>query len=515
MEKGLISVDRFTESSQAYFLTHLHTDHTQGLTSKWDRGPLFCSKLTAKLLPFKFPDFNLSLLRVVDLHIWHSFSLISPTTGSQITAHVMALDADHCPGGVMFLFRGGFGCLMYTGDFRWEADSVRAKDARRRLLDVLKNETVDILYLDNTYCNPSYDFPTREVAAQQVADIIASHPEHDIIIGIDTLGKEELLIHISRVLNIKIWVWPERLQTMHLLGLHGTFTTKTSLTRVRAVPRYSFSVETLEGLNTMRPTIGIMPSGLPWVLKPVKGDGNLFGSLLTSRYKKRQPSDKLDGNLGYADRYHQNMFSVPYSDHPCFAEIQEFIELVQPTNIKGIVSSSSCYVDPLYYFGRLCGVNQPPKRFAYKHERKEGDQKEVAASYFERASQEECAVGPKLWKVTVQIEGATFVIGRAKNCVSNDGIEHRIVEIVAIEHISVELCRCSYNSRSRSTAPSIPPTPSPASSRPSPVAPGPSVYIPPNAVSPPGLNKAIVAGALIGVAGVWSYNRAGDLAIGC
>ncbi|XP_011048492.1 PREDICTED: 5' exonuclease Apollo isoform X2 [Populus euphratica] len=361
MEKGLISVDRFTESSQAYFLTHLHTDHTQGLTSKWGKGPLFCSKLTAKLLPFKFPDFNLSLLRVVDLHIWHSFSLISPTTGSQITAHVMAVDAHHCPGGVMFLFRGEFGCLMYTGDFRWEVDSERAKDARNKLLNVLKNETVDVLYLDNTYCNPSYDFPTREVAAQQVVDIIASHPEHDIVIGIDTLGKEELLIHISHLLNIKIWVWPERLQTMHLLGFHDTFTTKTSLTRVRAVPRYSFSVETLEGLNTMRPTIGIMPSGLPWVLKPVKGDGNLFGSLLTSRYKKRQPSDKLD-------------------------EIQEFIELVQPTNVKGIVSSSSCYVDPLYYFGRLCGVNQPPKRFVYKNEGKRRGKKEVVVSYFESGS---------------------------------------------------------------------------------------------------------------------------------
>lgn len=128
------------------------------------------------------------------------------------------------------------------------------------------------------------------------------------------------------MLNIKVWL--ERLQTMHLLGFHDTFTTKTSLTRVRTVPRYSFSVKTLEGLNTMRPTIGIMPSGLPLVLKPVKGDGNLFGSLLTSRYKKRQPSDKLDGNLGYAERYHQYMFSVPYSDHSCFAEIQEFIKLV-------------------------------------------------------------------------------------------------------------------------------------------------------------------------------------------
>lgn len=104
MEKGLISVDRFTESSQTYFLTHLHTDYTQGLTSKWGKGPLFCSNLTAKLLPFKFLDFNLSLLRVVDLHIWHSFSLISPTIGSQITAHVMALEAHHCPGKLIFLF---------------------------------------------------------------------------------------------------------------------------------------------------------------------------------------------------------------------------------------------------------------------------------------------------------------------------------------------------------------------------------------------------------------------------
>ncbi|KAG6752327.1 hypothetical protein POTOM_044551 [Populus tomentosa] len=275
MEKCLISVNRFTESSQTYFLTHLHTDHTQGLTLKWGKCPLFCSKLTAKLLPFKFPDFNLSLLRVVDLHIWHSFSLISLTTRSQITTHVMALDAHHCLGKPFF----------------YEVDSERAKDERNRLLNVLKNETIDVI------------------------DIIASHPEHDIVIGIDTSGKEELLIHISHMLNIKvrsslmfdgsfcssicvdykgcvfikhrtkflaqfvlalvsfpslkIWVWPKRLQTMHLLGFHDTFTTKTSLTRVRAVPRYSFSIETLEGFNTMRPTIGIMPSSLSWVLKPV------------------------------------------------------------------------------------------------------------------------------------------------------------------------------------------------------------------------------------------------------
>lgn len=71
-------------------------------------------------------------------------------------------------GAVMFLFRGEFGCLLYTGDFRWERYSERANKARAMLSDALGNNVVDTVYLDNTYCNPSYVFPSREVAAQQV-----------------------------------------------------------------------------------------------------------------------------------------------------------------------------------------------------------------------------------------------------------------------------------------------------------------------------------------------------------
>ncbi|XP_048232246.1 5' exonuclease Apollo isoform X2 [Ricinus communis] len=290
----------------------------------------------------------------------------------------MPIDAHHCPGAVMLLFRGDFGCLLYTGDFRWEATSERGKIGSNMLLNALKDDSVDILYLDNTYCNPSFDFPPRHVAARQVVDIIASHPGHDIIIGIDSLGKEDLLLHISRMLNIKIWVWPERLQTMHLLGFHDIFTTKTSQTRVRAVPRYSFSINTLEELNKMHPTIGIMPSGLPWVVKPTKGDDNLFGSFLTSRYKNGKLSanggtgtDKLNGSVQSVERLHQYIYSVPYSDHSCFSEIQEFIELVQPTSMKGIVSSSSCYINPVYYFGRLCRENWSAQRMRDKYEKKE------------------------------------------------------------------------------------------------------------------------------------------------
>ncbi|XP_059283929.1 uncharacterized protein LOC132037428 isoform X1 [Lycium ferocissimum] len=360
MESGMVSVDRWIGGSQVYFLTHLHADHVRGLTPKWTRGPLYCSRITAKLFPIKFPGFNLSLIRIVEIGHWHSVSLLSSSSGSSTTLYFMAIDAHHCPGAVMYLFRGEFGCTLYTGDFRWESTSERAQTGKTMLLKAMEDVKLDMLYLDNTFCNPTYCFPSREVAAKQVLSIISSHPNHDIIIAVDTLGKENLLLYISRVLKTKIWVWPERLQIMHLLGFHDIFTTKTSVTRIRAVPRYSFNIETLEGLNTMRPTIGIMPSGLPWAPKAFRGKGKLSLEspplLLHNRWHTNITTP--NGDPLTAGRCDQYIYTVPYSDHSCFPELQKFVEFLKPINIKGIVSSTASYVDPLYHFGSLCRIQQ-------------------------------------------------------------------------------------------------------------------------------------------------------------
>ncbi|GJW90908.1 5' exonuclease Apollo [Tanacetum coccineum] len=371
MDKRMISVDQWSSGSQIYFLTHLHADHTVGLSSRWNRGPLYCSRITARLFHPKFPGFDLSLLRVLEIGRWYSLSLVSPTTGLETKVQVMAIDANHCPGAFMYLFRGEFGVMLYTGDFRWEVSSEIAQMGKTMLLNALKNDKIDTLYIDNTYCNPSYSFPSREVAAQQVVNIINSYPEHDIIIGIDSLGKEDLLLYISKMLKIKIWVWPERLQTMHLLGLHDNFTTKTTLTRVRAVPRYSFSVETLEGLNTMRPTIGIMPSGLPWALKKAgcKDKSCDLSSMKTET--------SIDHHMNMRNRYtnniekhHQYIYTVPYSDHSCFPEILEFVKFLRPSNIKGIVSSSSSYIDPCYHLRNIIGSSSLYQHPVIEEERK-------------------------------------------------------------------------------------------------------------------------------------------------
>lgn len=69
----------------------------------------------------------------------------------------------------MLLFRGEFGCVLHTGDFRWEVGCERARMAKQVLCAALDDEDgVDVLYLDNTYANPTYDFPSRQVAARKV-----------------------------------------------------------------------------------------------------------------------------------------------------------------------------------------------------------------------------------------------------------------------------------------------------------------------------------------------------------
>ncbi|KAG9444197.1 hypothetical protein H6P81_015537 [Aristolochia fimbriata] len=351
MDQGLISVDKWGQPSQAYFLTHLHADHTQGLSRRWKKGPLFCSPITRKLFPATFPGFDLSLLRVLEIGSTSSIRLVSETSRKEILVEVTTIDANHCPGAVMYLFQGEFGSFLFTGDFRWDAESQRGQQGKDVLMNALNGRKLDFLYIDNTYCNPSFCFPPRAIAAKQVVDIIASHPLHDIIISISNLGKEDLLVHVAHALNIKIWVWPERLQTMHLLGYGDIFTKDTGLTRVRAVPRYNCTIDTLVTLNTVKgPTIGIIPSGLPW------------GICSKNKQKQGQriciDKSQLADNSSSARMLHQYLYCISYSDHSCFNEIQELITILRPTRMRGIVSSSFCYVNPVRYFGQLCGTNQ-------------------------------------------------------------------------------------------------------------------------------------------------------------
>lgn len=67
---------------------------------------------------------------------------------------ISQLDANHCPGAVMILFKMPNGLThLHTGDFRYNnshPDHMMFKELK-----------IDHLFLDTTYCIEKYDFPSQ------------------------------------------------------------------------------------------------------------------------------------------------------------------------------------------------------------------------------------------------------------------------------------------------------------------------------------------------------------------
>uniref|UniRef100_A0A8C8Y090 5' exonuclease Apollo n=1 Tax=Panthera leo TaxID=9689 RepID=A0A8C8Y090_PANLE len=97
-------------SARLFFLSHMHSDHTVGLSSTWAR-PLYCSPITAYLV---HRHLQVSKKWIRALEVGESHVLPLDEIGRE-TMTVTLLDANHCPGSVMFLFEGYFGTILYTG----------------------------------------------------------------------------------------------------------------------------------------------------------------------------------------------------------------------------------------------------------------------------------------------------------------------------------------------------------------------------------------------------------------
>lgn len=57
--------------TRLFFLSHMHSDHTVGLTSTWSNRPIYCSTVTADLLKLKLEvrliPWNLLLLLLLEV----------------------------------------------------------------------------------------------------------------------------------------------------------------------------------------------------------------------------------------------------------------------------------------------------------------------------------------------------------------------------------------------------------------------------------------------------------------
>ncbi len=212
---------------------------------------------------------------------------------------VTLIDANHCAGAVMFLFQGYFGCILHTGDFRYFDG----------MLDIplfTNGIVINTLYLDNTYCDPKCEFPTKTEAKEKILEIIHNNSDKYIRFGLDTLGKEDLLHQIAKDQEFPIFVDEFRYKTAKLLGCGEYFTLNPEETYIRVEKKSSVNKSSMAFLKKISPTIGIIPSAL------YQGRDNPFAKSET-------------------------IFVVPYSDHSSFSELKKFVAKLKPQRIIPIV----------------------------------------------------------------------------------------------------------------------------------------------------------------------------------
>ncbi|KAA8648501.1 putative DNA repair protein [Aspergillus tanneri] len=221
-----IQIDYFRKSPDrppplACFLSHVHSDHLQGLESF--RAPfIYCSAATRELLLHieKYPhrmNFSKGILESRRLHYKHLSKLLRPIpldTPTEIeltprlSIRVTLLNANHCTGAVMFLIEGNGKAILYTGDIRGAYLLEKFSQLVVSFSLTKKQLSLDMLYLDNTFARPSYvrhTFPSKAEGLAELLQKVALYPKDTIFyFRAWTFGYEEVWVALSAVLNSKI-----------------------------------------------------------------------------------------------------------------------------------------------------------------------------------------------------------------------------------------------------------------------------------------------------------------------
>jgi DNA cross-link repair 1A protein len=281
---GRVRVDDFRRGAQAYFLTHYHADHMGGLRKGWAGGVIHCTPQTAKLLEIG-TGVAAANLRAVPI------GSVETVRAGDLELRVAAVDANHCPGAAMLLFDAGGERVLVTGDFRLD-DEMRA--ALPRLAGV------DALYVDVTYDDPRYDFPTQEEVIREIVEFVRASSKELFVIETYTIGKNKVLAALYETFREPIYVDPKRFPLYEALGYGPMITRDPASTRFFACGS-RFMDENLKPVHKAwrRRAAVICPTG--WAA----GTGRI-----------------RSGDVGF-----------PYSEHCSFSELREFLGAVKPRRV--------------------------------------------------------------------------------------------------------------------------------------------------------------------------------------
>jgi DNA cross-link repair 1C protein len=214
----------------AYFLSHVHSDHLQGLETC--KSPfIYCSPATKAILlrlekyshRINFAKGILETRKQTYRHLkllLKTIPLATPTVidlapGKSI--RVTLFDANHCVGAVMFLIEGDGKAILYTGDIRselWWVNNIVREPVM--LAYALQNggkgslKQLDCIYLDTTFAskdNPYKHFPSKLEGTQELLEKISKYPK-DTVFYFDTWtsGYEDVWITLCNFLDCQVHV---------------------------------------------------------------------------------------------------------------------------------------------------------------------------------------------------------------------------------------------------------------------------------------------------------------------
>ncbi|KAI1470209.1 DRMBL-domain-containing protein [Daldinia caldariorum] len=189
-----ICVDAFrygaVKGCNAYFLSHFHSDHYIGLTANWSHGPIYCSKVTGSLVKTQL---RTAAKWVVELEFEQTVE-VPGTEGVTVTM----IPANHCPGSSLFLFEKAIGKgpnprkqrILHCGDFRACPAHVNHSLLKPDIVDSVsgkvKQQKIDVCYLDTTYLNPRYSFPPQD-------DVVSTCAEFCKLLSDDASDPDEII----------------------------------------------------------------------------------------------------------------------------------------------------------------------------------------------------------------------------------------------------------------------------------------------------------------------------------
>ncbi|KAK2968835.1 hypothetical protein RJ640_028228 [Escallonia rubra] len=289
----------------AYFLSHFHADHYGGLSKGWSHGPIYCTSLTSSLVRMRL---YVNPLFVHPLELGTEYVI----DGIKVTM----LEANHCPGAALihFLLPNGQ-CYLHTGDFR--------ASKLMQAYPLLTKQRINVLYLDTTYCNPKYRFPSKEDILNFVVKITKIYLKKEaktlVIVGSYSIGKECVYLAISKALGVKIYANPSRRRTLQSFGwsdLSENLCTHGNDTPLHVLPISSLKFEILERYmktysNRYTAVLAFRPTG--WT----------YTETIGSRLDLIKPSSR-----GIV-----TIYGVPYSEHSSFIELREFVQFLRPEKI--------------------------------------------------------------------------------------------------------------------------------------------------------------------------------------